>query len=68
MGERDAFAVSAVVLGVVLVSALLYGVLIYNHTQDVNRDKFLIEHCIKVQSDKENVLNGSQTFTCGATK
>lgn len=56
--------VAVLILAIAAVFGLLYGMFIYNHSQDLSRDKFLIEHCRAVDSDHNSAFTGSQTFTC----
>lgn len=69
MGKPDYEPVALGVVGVVAVlavAALLYGMFIYNHSQDVSRDKFLIEHCAQVEQENNSAYTNAKSFECKA--
>lgn len=64
--KDEAILGTVLVLGIGFVFLFLWGLFIYNHTQDVNRDKYLIDHCKSVTIDKP--VTNSQVFMCGVQK
>ena len=58
----------ALLIGTVLISvmALLYGILIYNHSQNIKRDEFFATHC-KTVTTSTNINNGT-VYSCGSLK
>lgn len=48
-----------------LVFGLLYGVLVFNHHQNVERDKYLFEKCQAINAKPNSLFTGGKDYTCG---
>lgn len=64
--ETEKVVVVSIVAGAVLIIGGFFALTAYNNTQNVQRDKYLAQHCKSVSGNM--TVNGSVAYACGASK
>lgn len=61
--NEDTFLVILVSIAVIGVCAVFWGLFIYNNSQNIKRDEYIVSHCKNVTTGLN--INAGTTYQCG---
>lgn len=64
--DHTTLIVICVLLGVVLLTSVAIIASVYNNNQNIERDKFIVQHCKVVSGSASSILDNNIEYNCGS--
>ena len=63
--NKTAIIGTCVVVGLVLLGFMWWGAVIFNNSQNIQRDEYYAAHCKKVTSTPATQIGNTYSYSCG---